>query len=332
MEGGTGANPLQTAYVNGHLQSLLSFFAPHDIDKLRLFMCVAASHGDAEVVQMLIDVCDRVYVSIVNDSIERGWTALHYAAYLGHAEVVRILIAALANDTSVNLSGDTPLHLAAKNGHTDVVEILLQHGDHLLTRGGKILIRFDHNILIDARGEYGRKPLHSTLAEYGISERRLAILNLLLKAKADVNARADNLETPLHCAASFDHGIAVKALLGARADKDAQDDQGRTPLYIATRCGHVKVVQALIAARANMLLRDSEGKTLFRFLHEGAERERRRRQPCFDSLIRTRKREVAQTLAASLHDRIGAQSPTGLLPQFILQELTQLAVDAEMRA
>ena len=101
---------------------------------------------------------------------------------------------------------------------------------------------------------------------------------------------------------------------------------------IATRCGHAEVVQALIAAHASMFLRDSEGKTLFRFVHEGNEYERRQRKPCFDLLIRTRKREVAQTLAASLHDRIGAQSPTGLLPQFILQELTQLAVDAEMRA
>jgi uncharacterized protein len=57
-----------------------------------------------------------------------GWSALQYAAFGGHAEVVRLLVTKGANLNAVAPNGLTPLMLAAKNGYPDVVKVLIQAG------------------------------------------------------------------------------------------------------------------------------------------------------------------------------------------------------------
>ncbi|XP_064596705.1 oxysterol-binding protein-related protein 1-like [Liolophura sinensis] len=46
----------------------------------------------------------------------RGWSALHLAAYFGHCDVVDLLAQAGADVNIVNRVGDTPLHQAAFTG------------------------------------------------------------------------------------------------------------------------------------------------------------------------------------------------------------------------
>ena len=57
-----------------------------------------------------------------------GSTALHYAAYSGHEEVVGRLIDMNANVDAVDKSGNTALHDAAFQGHKAVVDQLLGSG------------------------------------------------------------------------------------------------------------------------------------------------------------------------------------------------------------
>ncbi len=59
-----------------------------------------------------------------------GWTALHLAAFFGHAEIVRWL---LENDVAVdarsaNPMNNTALHAAQVSNHVDVARALLEHG------------------------------------------------------------------------------------------------------------------------------------------------------------------------------------------------------------
>jgi ankyrin repeat protein len=54
-----------------------------------------------------------------------GYTALHVAAYRGHAAVVRTLILAGADLETTSQCGDSPMSCAAHQGHTAVVEALL---------------------------------------------------------------------------------------------------------------------------------------------------------------------------------------------------------------
>jgi ankyrin repeat protein len=63
------------------------------------------------------------------DQASGGSTALHHAAWRGHADVVKLLLQAGADvNAKTRSNSETPLHLAAMHGHTDVIQLLLQAG------------------------------------------------------------------------------------------------------------------------------------------------------------------------------------------------------------
>jgi len=73
-----------------------------------------------------------------------GWTALHWAAAYGAAEVCRLLVSNCSADLEVRSdNGGTALHYAAFNGHADVVHCLVELGAH-----------------IEARNEFEQTALH----------------------------------------------------------------------------------------------------------------------------------------------------------------------------
>ncbi|KAK2714440.1 ankyrin repeat domain-containing protein 27-like [Artemia franciscana] len=89
----------------------------------------AAKMGHQNVLLML------AYASFdINALDAERWTPLHYASDMGHKSCVKALIyyaESAANPLQVNVmtyQGETPLHLAAKGGYTSIVECLLKHG------------------------------------------------------------------------------------------------------------------------------------------------------------------------------------------------------------
>jgi len=56
-----------------------------------------------------------------------GDTALHWASYKGHPELIRLLLYSGADLTKADNFGSTPLHLAALSGNAKCVEILCQN-------------------------------------------------------------------------------------------------------------------------------------------------------------------------------------------------------------
>ncbi|XP_004709079.1 ankyrin repeat domain-containing protein 49 [Echinops telfairi] len=63
----------------------------------------------------------------VNTRDEDEYTPLHRAAYGGHLDIVRELIAQGADVHAVTVDGWTPLHSACKWNNTSVASLLLQH-------------------------------------------------------------------------------------------------------------------------------------------------------------------------------------------------------------
>ncbi|XP_049944395.1 ankyrin repeat domain-containing protein 65-like [Schistocerca serialis cubense] len=68
---------------------------------------------------------------------EFGETALHWAAWRGHAAVVRLLLSAASDHNARDQGGQTPLHWAAQSGHAEAAAALLQAGADMGARTDK---------------------------------------------------------------------------------------------------------------------------------------------------------------------------------------------------
>ncbi len=98
---------------------------------------------------------------------------------------------------------------------------------------------------VNVMNVYGTTPLFRASRDGGT-----VLVNLLLKAKADVNkARRKDGATPLYIASQNGHSEVVKLLLIFGADvnkaRTIEYTKGSTPLYIAQRNGNTEVVKLL---------------------------------------------------------------------------------------
>lgn len=176
---------------------------------------------------------------------EFGLSVLHHAARSRNALVAKVVLKAGADVSARSHSGHTPLHTCAAFGTSAAVaQALMDAGvdpnaadvdgrtcvqnASALSRSPEIL-----QAIIDGGGKVrvtdratGLTPLH-TAARHSTAR----IVEVLLKAGADVNARCLEKRTPLHSATVDSRIDIVRALCDAGADVNAACRQGRTPLH-----------------------------------------------------------------------------------------------------
>jgi uncharacterized protein len=179
-----------------------------------------------------------------------GSTALYLAAESERPATVSLL---LARDAKPNLPGRyglTPLAVAAFKGNDRIAEQLLSR-------------HADPNIPDEA----GRVAMTHAAAR-GFAD----IVRRLFDAGVDVNQHYRNNLTALMWAASYEDDVGIRAaenvidlLLKAGAEVDARDDRGRTALMMAVELDHAEVVDMLIRSGADRNLRDKAGKSAFDF-------------------------------------------------------------------
>ena len=87
------------------------------------------------------------------------------------------------------------------------------------------------------------------------------VVEALLAAGADKDAKTPVGATSLHIASHQGHLPVVEALLAAGADKEAKEQSGATALVIASQAGHLTVVVALLAAAADKGATTPNGST-----------------------------------------------------------------------
>jgi ankyrin repeat protein len=100
----------------------------------------------------------------------------------------------------------------------------------------------------DAAARPEATPLHSAAAA-GQAE---TVQQLLLAARADLDAADSSGKSPLFAAAAAGHHAVVQLLLAAGADVDAADSSSKSLVYAAAAAGHHAVVQLLQAAEAKV--------------------------------------------------------------------------------
>lgn len=84
------------------------------------------------------------------------------------------------------------------------------------------------------------------------ARKRPDLVSLFPKHRVDLDAHNEGRQTPLHHAASGTNATIVNALLDAGAQIEARDRQGCTPLHIAVSEDNVFVAMALIDRGASL--------------------------------------------------------------------------------
>ncbi|XP_069383532.1 ankyrin repeat and SAM domain-containing protein 1A isoform X8 [Paralichthys olivaceus] len=206
--------------------------------------------------------------SNVNCVDSTGYTPLHHAALNGHSEVVEAL---LRNEASTNIAdnkGCYPLHLAAWKGDEHIVKLLIHQGpsnpklneqSSLDHKEFKRCGPFDP--YINAKNNDNETPLHCA-AQYG----HFQVVRLLLEELTDPTMRNNKFETPLDLAALYGRLEVVKLLLCAHPNLLSCNTKKHTPLHLASRNGHLSVVEVLLDAGMDINYETEKGSAL----HEAA--------------------------------------------------------------
>ena len=183
--------------------------------------------------------------------------ALATAARKGNLEAARILIAYGANPnadlseltvtegfgimTSESKGAGNILIYAAESGNPEMVREILRH-----------------NPKLDAQDPKGRTAIFAA-GEYNAREKvgaRVECVRLLVQAGADVNARDNNGNTPLHETFLTD---VIEELLKHGADVNARNKDGETPLFTTVSDDAIRL---FIAHGADLSICNNKGETV----------------------------------------------------------------------
>ncbi|KAH8752958.1 ankyrin repeat-containing domain protein [Hyaloscypha finlandica] len=182
-----------------------------------------------------------------------GMTALTSAVAFGHEEMVHFLVENRAdvNARSSNEPGDdTALMHACLILNINIVSLLL-----------------DQNANVRDANKFGRNALHWTLStrpkNMGDAIRQEEIATKLLRKNKEalINCPCYAGRSPLSLAAEHDNVPLMQLLLKNKADLEARDPSERTPLLIAIDYGSPNAVQLLLERGADPRAKNIYGKS-----------------------------------------------------------------------
>ena len=199
-----------------------------------------------------------------------GWerTPLHWAARIGHRDVVQLLLEKHAEIEARDTDERTPLLLAVERRQIKVAQLLLEKKAQIDTTDKyrktpiscAIDVGFDmEGVLLEHIQKAGANEQLLNAARNGfLDEVRWLLIN-----RADLESRSDYQKlTPLHLAVEHGHRNVVEFLLEKKAEIEATDESGKTPLFLAGGgISGKQVAQLLLEKKAQIDTTDKYGKT-----------------------------------------------------------------------
>jgi ankyrin repeat protein len=129
-----GYTPLQTAIINGKynaIEYLLNQDGIHINTKSAQFgrtaIMVAAEYGDPKIINLLI----RNGCKLNEKDSDRGWSAIHYAAFANRADNISAILDGGANIDAMDEYGQTALHISVVKEYLESCNELLRRGANL---------------------------------------------------------------------------------------------------------------------------------------------------------------------------------------------------------
>ena len=195
--------------------------------------------GNVSLVPLIYD-----YNADINARDIESNTPLHVAVLNGKKEVALFLITKFGCDINIrDTSGKTLLHrMCSRHGSISLVQSLIH----------------DYNADTNARDDKKNTPLH-VAALYGKKEVMLS----LIKLGCDITLKGSLGRSLLHQACRGGNVSLVQSLIcDQNADITARDDENNTPLHVAALYGKKKVMLYLIKLGCDITLKGSLGRSL----------------------------------------------------------------------
>ncbi|KAF7364782.1 ANK-REP-REGION domain-containing protein [Mycena venus] len=268
---------LEAAILEGHSEIVhLLFENGANINVLgRSFpraLYAASGNGRTEIVRQVLEDTVARHNSMEGPSRASVYDeALMLAAWMGHTETCRLLLANGADVDTVNLHSHTPLWNAALKGHTETVRLLLEEGanvNKMLTLRMACSLGHTKVVRLLLQTKVDIKEVGKALADACLAGRRDVIL-LLLDKGADINFAA-KYGTPLSLASQNGHTQVVRLLLEKGADVNVATGNDGTALCAASSRGRTEIVQLLLDNGADVNFTAGKyGTALFRASQNG---------------------------------------------------------------
>lgn len=258
---------LRRAFVYGNLLlalGALPFSASANIELANL-----AERGQVEQVRQLL----KSGVD-VNDRLNDGSTALHWAVLREQADVVSALLEAGADPALLNRNGVSPLFLAVQNGNASIVESLLDAGadPNTLAESGETILMtaaytgkpevvqllLESGALIDARDP----DFQQTALMIAVREGQTAVVDMLLRHGTEVDARTRVGGIPPYLPPCKGTGCGSEGVGINRSGVPHRGERhdakgGMTALLYAARDGRVEEARLLLENGADVELAEA---------------------------------------------------------------------------
>jgi len=180
---------------------------------------------------------------LINAPGDHRLTPLARAAVNGWLKVAAYLLDHAADVNAGVNSGASALYEAAGAGNRAMVELLLSRGAEVNPQNSQVP---------------GAVPTPLAVA---VSRGFPAVVEVLLAAKADMNAPDSDGNTPLHAAVANRQNKITQMLLAAGANPNVKNQPGSTPLMLAPGSASVDTLKQLLAAGADPNLTNNNGRT-----------------------------------------------------------------------
>lgn len=120
-----GATPLHWAAANGNIEAIELLIQNNaNVNEVDIFgntpLLYAAMNSQKKVIELLL----KNGSNINHQDIQRGWSALHWAAFRGDLDIAEILINNKINPKLKDKEKNTPLNVAATAGKTQIINFL----------------------------------------------------------------------------------------------------------------------------------------------------------------------------------------------------------------